>query len=63
MLILQRKPRERIIIGTGPDAVILTFQGIDRGKRARIAVEAPAGMPVLGVEVPGRRGKGKGKKS
>jgi len=54
MLILQRRPGERVVIGTGPGAVILTVLGIDRGKRARIAVEAPAGVPVLGVEPPGR---------
>ncbi len=50
MLVLSRKVGGRVHIGTG---IILTVVGL-RGTRARLGIEAPAGVVVLREEVRGR---------
>jgi carbon storage regulator len=50
MLVLSRKKMERIIIGEGADAIVVTLVEI-RGDKARIAIEAPKRMPVHRDEV------------
>ena len=47
ILILSRKPGEKIIIG---DSIVLTVVEIDRG-RVRIGIQAPRDVPVMRAEL------------
>mgnify|MGYP002631328341 CR=1 FL=1 len=50
MLVLSRKRHEQIILGNGPDAIVITVVDI-RGDKVRIGVEAPKELPVHRLEV------------
>jgi carbon storage regulator len=49
-LVLSRKPREQIIIGEGPDRIIITVLRMEAGK-VRLGINAPRGLPVHRAEV------------
>jgi len=53
MLVLSRKPNERIVIGSGRDAVVVTIVDAVHGK-VRLGIEAPKSVPVLREELVGR---------
>ena len=60
MLVLSRKLSEKIVIGSGPEAVVITVVDIDRGK-IRLGIEAPREVPIYREElVPGGEGKSHG---
>lgn len=50
MLVLSRHRNEQIIIGDGPEQVILTVVDI-RGDKVRIGIEAPKETPVHRREI------------
>ena len=50
MLVLSRKLGERVIIGTGENAVVVTVVDIDRGK-IRLGIEAPKNVPIMREEL------------
>ncbi len=59
MLVLSRKMGERIVIGTGPDAVTITVVRIDANK-VRIGIQAPRDVIVLRSELVPDGGPNKG---
>jgi carbon storage regulator len=50
MLVLSRRPLEKIIIGEGPAAVVVQVVSMDRGT-VRVGVEAPRGVLILRGEL------------
>jgi carbon storage regulator len=50
MLVLTRKPNERIMIGDSVCVTILKTQG----RRVRLGIEAPAGVTIIRGEILGR---------
>jgi carbon storage regulator len=50
MLVLNRKPNEKIVVGEGPDEVTITILSIGRD-RVRLGIEAPRTVPVDRQEV------------
>jgi carbon storage regulator len=56
MLVLSRKPSERIIIGQGADKIVVTLVSIDRNQ-CRIGIEAPREIPVVRSELCRRPGE------
>lgn len=58
MLTLTRRWGEKIVIGTGPDAVTVTIVGIERGK-VRLGIEAPKDVPVDRLEVREEKERGR----
>jgi carbon storage regulator len=50
MLVLTRKKGEKIVIGTGPDAIVLTLVDI-RGPRIRLGFEAPKHVAIARDEI------------
>lgn len=62
MLVLTRKVGERIVVG---DGIVVTVVG-KRGKRVRLAIEAPEGVPIWrgellpAVRENGRNGQARG---
>ena len=50
MLVLSRKLGEKIYIGEGPNAIVITVVDIDRGK-IRIGIEAPREIPIFRQEL------------
>lgn len=50
MLVLSRKLGEKITIGDGPNAVVITVVDIDRGK-IRLGIDAPRDVPIYRQEL------------
>lgn len=50
MLVLSRKPGERIMIGEGKDQIIISLVVMEHG-RVKIGIEAPRHVPVYREEV------------
>lgn len=50
MLVLTRKKNERIVIGDGPDAVVVTLLEM-RGDKIRVGVDAPRSTRVMREEL------------
>ncbi len=50
MLVLTRRVDESVVIGTGPDAVVVTVVRVDRGA-VRLGVAAPKSVSVLRSEL------------
>ena len=50
MLVLGRLTGERIMIGDGPDRIVITLVLAERGK-ARIGIQAPRTVPVYREEL------------
>lgn len=46
MLVLTRKPGERILIGEGPDQIIIEVRKIVSENRVSIGVKAPQVVPI-----------------
>lgn len=49
MLVLSRKVGERIVIGSGANAIIVTVLEVVGGK-VRVGIEAPVSVPIRRVE-------------
>jgi carbon storage regulator len=59
VLVLSRRINERIVVGTGPDAIVITLVDIDRGK-VRLGITAPRAVIIkreelLAIDDPKRR--------
>lgn len=50
MLVLSRKMLESIVIGTGPDQIVLTIVDI-KGNQIRVGVDAPRHIQVMRAEL------------
>lgn len=50
MLVLSRKRDEKVVIGEGHDAIVITVADI-RGDKVRIGIDAPRSVPVHRQEV------------
>jgi len=51
MLVLSRDARQRVIIGEGPAAVVVTVVEVSPGGRVRLGFEAPGGVSIDREEV------------
>lgn len=50
MLVLSRKKNEKIVIGEGENAIVVSVAEI-RGDRVRLGIEAPKSIPIVRQEV------------
>jgi carbon storage regulator len=50
MLVLSRKMGETIVVGEGPDAIVIAVTLIDRGK-VRLGITAPKSVPIIRGEL------------
>jgi carbon storage regulator len=55
MLVLSRKVGQEIVIGEGPDRVVITVTEVRGGERVRLGIVAPAHVRVDRHEVGDRR--------
>ena len=54
MLVLKRRQGEKIILGSGPRAIVLTAMGTEGGGVQIIGIEAPKDVRILREELVGR---------
>lgn len=58
MLVAGRKIGQSIIIGTGPNAIVVTYLGTNRHGQARLGITAPKEIVVDREEIAARRAAG-----